>query len=117
MTRSPLRCCELHGRGDSRWIWRCHIDTSEPNPQVWGFLAPFLVRYDAAVFTLGGFVPPDFPVERVEIIPPAIDPQSPKNLELGSELGTASSNGSASTRPVRSSPRSRASTRGRTRSA
>ena len=55
-----------------------------PTREVWDFLAPFLVRYDAAVFTLGGFVPPDFPVERVEIIPPAIDPQSPKNLELGS---------------------------------
>lgn len=84
----PLALRELHDRRDSRWIWRCHIDTSEPNPRVWEFLAPFLVRYDAAVFTLGGFVPPDFPVERVEIIPPAIDPQSPKNLELGSELTT-----------------------------
>jgi trehalose synthase len=82
----PLALLELHDRGDSRWIWRCHIDTSGPNPQVWDFLAPFLVRYDAAVFTLGGFVPPDFPVQRVEIITPAIDPQGPKNLELGSEL-------------------------------
>ena len=39
--------------------------------------------YDAAVFTLGGFVPPDFPVARTEIIPPAIDPESPKNIDLG----------------------------------
>ena len=82
----PLALLELHDRGSSRWIWRCHIDTSEPNPEVWAFLAPFLVRYDAAVFTLGGFVPPSFPVERVEIIPPVIDPQSPKNLELDAEL-------------------------------
>ena len=84
----PLALLELRGRGTSRWIWRCHIDTSEPNPAVWAFLRPFLVSYDAAVFTLGGFVPPDFPVGRVEIIPPAIDPQSPKNLELGSVLAT-----------------------------
>jgi trehalose synthase len=84
----PLALLELHGRGASRWIWRCHIDTSEPNASIWSFLRPLLVRYDAAVFTLGGFVPPDFPVERVEIIPPAIDPQSPKNLELGSVLAT-----------------------------
>jgi trehalose synthase len=84
----PLALLELHDRGSSRWVWRCHIDTSEPNPAVWAFLRPFLVRYDAAVFTLGGFVPPDFPVSRVEIIPPAIDPQSPKNLELGSVLAT-----------------------------
>jgi trehalose synthase len=38
------------------------------------------------VFTLGGFVPPDFPVARIEVIPPAIDPESPKNIELGSHL-------------------------------
>ena len=84
----PLALLELHGRGDSRWIWRCHIDSSDPNPDVWRFLRPFLAGYDAAVFTLGGFVPPAFPVERVEIIPPAIDPESPKNLELGTALAT-----------------------------
>jgi trehalose synthase len=84
----PLALLELHGRGDSRWIWRCHIDTSDPNPEVWSFIRPFVEGYDAAVFTLGGFVPPDFPVPRVEIIPPAIDPESPKNLELGTMLAT-----------------------------
>jgi trehalose synthase len=82
----PLALLELHDHTASRWIWRCHIDTSEPNPSIWQFLQPFLVRYDAAVFTLGGFVPPDFPVHRIEIIPPAIDPESPKNLELGERL-------------------------------
>jgi trehalose synthase len=82
----PLALLELHDASDSRWVWRCHIDTSEPNPSVWEFLQPFLVRYDAAVFTLGGFVPPGFPVRRIEIIPPAIDPESPKNLDVGSGL-------------------------------
>jgi len=82
----PLPLPELHGPGLGRWVWRCHIDTSEPNPAVWGFVRPFLVAYDAAVFTLGGFVPPDLPVERVEIIPPAIDPESPKNLDLDPRL-------------------------------
>jgi trehalose synthase len=82
----PLPLLELGEHGDRRWIWRCHIDTSEPNPDVWAFVHPFLLRYDAAVFTLGGFVPPRFPVRRVEIVPPAIDPESPKNLELGSKL-------------------------------
>jgi trehalose synthase len=82
----PLALRELHDATPTRWIWRCHIDTSDPNPSVWAFLQPFVVRYDAAVFTLGGFVPPDFPVHRIEIIPPAIDPESPKNLELGHRL-------------------------------
>jgi trehalose synthase len=79
----PLALLQFHGNGSAKWIWRCHIDTSEPNPEVWNFLRPYLAGYDAAVFTLGGFVPPDFPINRVEIIPPAIDPESPKNFELG----------------------------------
>ncbi len=78
----PLALLKLRGKGDSRWIWRCHIDTAEPNPQVWSFLRPYLEGYDAAVFTLGSFAPPDVPMERVEIIPPAIDPESPKNIDL-----------------------------------
>ena len=78
----PLALLELHGRDEARWIWRCHIDTSDPNPQIWGFLRPYLSGYDAAVFTLGSFAPPDAPVGRVEIIPPAIDPESPKNMQL-----------------------------------
>jgi trehalose synthase len=84
----PLALLELHGANRSRWIWRCHVDTSEPNQAVWDFLRPFVVRYDAAVFTLGGFVPPDFPLARTEIIPPAIDPESPKNLPLDVRLAT-----------------------------
>lgn len=78
----PLALLQLRGKGAAKWIWRCHIDTSEPNPQVWDFLRPYLAGYDAAVFTLGEFVPPDLPIGRVEIIPPAIDPESPKNLDL-----------------------------------
>ena len=82
----PLAVAELAGRGGSLWVWRCHIDTSQPNPAIWERLVPYVESYDAAVFTLGGFVPPNLPVSRVEIIPPAIDPESPKNIELGSHL-------------------------------
>lgn len=79
----PLPLQQLAGQsGAARWIWRCHIDTSEPYPPVWTFLRPYLENYDAAVFTLGSFAPRDLPVKRVEIIPPAIDPESPKSLEL-----------------------------------
>ena len=79
--------------------------------------SPFVVRYDAAVFTLGGFVPPDFPVGRTEIIPPAIDPESPKNLQLGARLAARVLEwiGVDTNRPL--SPRSRGSTNGRIRSA
>ena len=78
----PAALLPLHGKDDAHWIWRCHIDTSEPNPAVWAFLRDQLADYDAAVFTMSEFVAPDVPVARVEIIPPASDPLSPKNLEL-----------------------------------
>lgn len=79
----PLAIPQFHGRGAARWIWRCHIDTSRPHPGLWDFLRPYLDDYDAAVFTMKDFVPPDFPVGRIEVIPPAIDPESPKNIDLG----------------------------------
>lgn len=82
----PLALRDLHGDGGARWIWRCHIDTSEPNELVWGFLRPFLSSYDAAVFTMPEFVPPDVPVARIEVIPPAIDPESPKNVPLDDDF-------------------------------
>ncbi len=78
----PLALLSFRGKSGAKWIWRCHIDTSEPNSQVWDFLQPYLSDYDAAIFSLDSFVPPGFPVEQVEVFPPAIDPESPKNLEL-----------------------------------
>jgi trehalose synthase len=81
----PAALLSLHGKGDARWIWRCHIDTSAPNAEVWGFLRDFLGDYDAAVYTMPEFVAPDVPVSRVEIVPPAIDPLSPKNMVIAPE--------------------------------
>ncbi len=81
----PAAILGLHGKGDATWVWRCHIDTSAPDPEVWAFLRPCLEGYDAAVFTMREFVPPDLPVARVEIVPPAIDPLSPKNLPLADQ--------------------------------
>ena len=53
---------------------------------MWQSLRGFLESYDAAVMTLGSFVPPDMPLDRVEIIPPAIDPISPKNMDVDGHL-------------------------------
>jgi trehalose synthase len=78
----PAAMLPLRGKGDAKWIWRCHIETSTPNPETWEFLRGFLTDYDAAVFTLREFVPPDLPIARVAAVPPAIDPLSPKNLPL-----------------------------------
>lgn len=81
---APLR--QLRGGSDARWIWRCHIDTSQPDAATWAFLRELLADYDAAIFTMAEFLPPDFPIEHVEIIPPAIDPLSPKNRSLPAHL-------------------------------
>jgi trehalose synthase len=78
----PAALLPLYGKGSAKWVWRCHIETMAPNPETWEFLRGFLCDYDAAVFTLREFVPPDLPIERVAVIPPAIDPLSPKNLPL-----------------------------------
>ena len=81
-----LPLLQFRGRGTSKWIWRCHLDTSQPNQDVWDFVRPLLQGYDATIFTLEQFVPQDIPVERTAIIPPAIDPESPKNIDLGRAL-------------------------------
>lgn len=68
------------------WIWRCHIDSAEPNAHVWSFLKPFIEDYDAVVFTMKEFCPPDLKAKYVVFIPPAIDPLSTKNMDLPEEL-------------------------------
>jgi trehalose synthase len=78
----PAAILPLRGNGHSRWVWRCHIDTGQPNPAIWEYVRGFLHDYDAAIFTMPEFVPPDFPLTRVQIIPPAIDPLSPKNMPI-----------------------------------
>ncbi|MEA1958342.1 MAG: glycosyltransferase [Chloroflexota bacterium] len=67
---------------DAKWIWRCHIDSSEPDGETWQFLKPYVEEYDATVFTMQQFVPHNLESPRVAIIPPAIDPLSTKNMPL-----------------------------------
>jgi trehalose synthase len=81
----PVALLKLHGRDDAKWVWRCHIDTSEPNEAVLAFLKPYIEEYDALVFTLAKFVPPSFNGADVTLIPPGIDPLSPKNFALTDE--------------------------------
>ncbi len=78
----PAAIRYFRGRAGARWIWRCHIDTSEPNEAVLEFLLPFLAEYDALVFTMDRFVPPRLNHQRLATIVPAIDPLSPKNMAL-----------------------------------
>ena len=63
-----------------RWVWRCHIDLSNPNPEVWGFLRPFIEQYDAAIFSSQSFTR-QLPIPQY-LFYPCIDPLSEKNKEL-----------------------------------
>ena len=66
--------------GPTRWVWRCHIDLSNPNPQVWGFLRPFIEQYDATIVSSQSFARP-LPIPQY-LFYPCIDPLSEKNKPL-----------------------------------
>ncbi|MFZ0300626.1 MAG: glycosyltransferase [Candidatus Sulfotelmatobacter sp.] len=72
----------IRARSDSsrRWVWRCHIDLSNPNAEVWSFLQPLIEQFDAAIFSSPSFA-------RQLAVPqylfyPCIDPLSEKNKDL-----------------------------------
>jgi trehalose synthase len=73
-------------KGD-KWIWRCHIDLSTPNPAPIARLLPMIEEYDASVWHLEDYVPNQMGAHRdaVRIMPPAIDPLSPKNMAFSPE--------------------------------
>lgn len=79
-----LKLLENKGRRHGKWVWRCHIDLTDANLAVWEFLKPYLDVYDAAVFTIRGYVKEDLAVDRVRIVAPTIDPLSPKNMDIES---------------------------------
>jgi trehalose synthase len=63
------------------WVWRCHIDLSEPNPAPIARLLPLIEEYDATVWHMPAYVPAGVDGRNgVRIVPPAIDPLSPKNM-------------------------------------
>jgi trehalose synthase len=66
----------------AKWIWRCHIDSAEPDNDTWQFLRPYIEEYDAAVFTMDKFVPKGLKHPLIDTMAPAIDPFSPKNMFL-----------------------------------
>jgi trehalose synthase len=72
-----------HYRKDCPWIWRCHIDLSHPNRELWNYLLPFIEKYDAVILSSKDY--------RRELktpqlfFMPAIDPFSITNRELTQE--------------------------------
>ncbi len=80
----PQPIALINKKQDNKWLWRCHVDVSNPNAKVWDFLMEYIVRYDAAVFSAPSFSP-RLPIRQF-LISPSIDPLSDKNRELPQEV-------------------------------
>jgi trehalose synthase len=68
------------------WMWRCHIDLSNPQQAVFDSLRGYFEKYDASIFSVSKF---SRALQIAEfIVPPSIDPISEKNRELtDAEIG------------------------------
>jgi trehalose synthase len=80
----PVGLVRSKSQTRGRWIWRCHIDLSNPHQDVWDFLKPMVEQYDASIFSSPAFT-------RQLSVPqylfyPSIDPLSEKNKELPEEF-------------------------------
>lgn len=67
------------------WIWRCHIDLSSPNQELWDFIKGFLLKYDQTVFSSEKYFKKDLPVDQ-RLMYPAINPLSTKNRDLSESI-------------------------------
>ncbi len=78
----PLPIIRYYPHRNNPWVWRCHIDLSDPNEAVWSALKEFIMMYDGLIFTMESYVPRDVRGPRIFIRRPSIDPLSPKNKPL-----------------------------------
>ncbi len=69
-----------HFRKKAPWIWRCHVDLSAPNRELWAYLSRFIEQYDAVVLSLPEYAQRLNTPQR--FIMPAINPFSTTNKEL-----------------------------------
>jgi trehalose synthase len=72
-------------RAGARVVWRSHIGVDWQNDATraaWGFLRPHLTAAERYIFSRRTYVPAWIPSEKVSVIPPSIDPFSPKNQQL-----------------------------------
>jgi trehalose synthase len=78
----PLAIIKYRPQRRGNWIWRCHIDLSQPNQQFLNFISSFIELYHACIFSMAKYVKRTFKTRETAIIPPSIDPLSNKNKPL-----------------------------------
>lgn len=77
----PCPIIKFTEKKKGKWIWRCHIDTSNPNPQAWELISNYLTLYDALIFTKREYAKKGIH-NLIHQITPSIDPFSDKNKQL-----------------------------------
>ena len=63
------------------WLWRCHIDLSDPHTGLWDYMKRFILRFDGVMISNQSYKNPNLPVNQM-VIYPAIDPLSKKNKDM-----------------------------------
>jgi trehalose synthase len=72
--------------GNARWVLHSHLDLSTAQPDAWSLLMRQISGYDAVIFDAQAFIHSDLRDRSIAIIPPAIDPLGPRNMELAPEV-------------------------------
>lgn len=80
----PIVYIEAKDRTHAKWAWRCHIDISHPDEEVWNFLKGYVEQFDAALFSSPRFSK-ELPIPQFLFFP-SIDPLSDKNRDLEPEF-------------------------------
>src|SRR5438445_6419257 len=75
----PLPLIE-HYEKKCPWLWRCHLDLSQPNAKIWKYLRQWIDTYDAVIVSCPEYKQETKPPQRVFM--PAIDPFTIKNRHL-----------------------------------
>ncbi len=76
----PLSIIQSY-RKSQPWIWRCHIDLTNPHKELWDFLKGFMLKYDQIVVSSEKYFKDDLPVDQ-RLMLPAINPLSQKNKDI-----------------------------------
>ncbi|MEX0749165.1 MAG: glycosyltransferase [Dehalococcoidia bacterium] len=72
--------------GGAKWLYHSHLDLSSAQDDVWMQLRQHIGQFDAAIFETERFKREDNGNIKTYIVPPAIDPNSPRNMPLPDDV-------------------------------
>lgn len=73
-----LPCCKEKREA---WLWRCHIDITNPNPSVWSYLKEYIKHYDGMIVSMEQYKKQDVGIPQL-VLSPSIDPLNSKNKDI-----------------------------------